>query len=217
MIHQVFLVDDHKVVLDGLQGLLNAQDDLRVVGTALDGQSAVDKIIAAEPDVVVMDISMPEVNGIAAIRQILRLRPKMRILVLSMHTSGQTIGEALRAGAVGYVVKSAPIEEVVEGIRAVMTGRTFLSPEIAGAVVQSFVRGDFQESGKGLASLSEREMQVLQLIAEGKSTKDAARALHLSVKTIESHRRSLMGKLELHSVAELTKYAVREGLTPLES
>ncbi|MFP4052354.1 MAG: response regulator [Phycisphaerae bacterium] len=213
---RVILVDDHQVVLDGLQGLLSDEPDIQVIASADNGRTAVDLAREHKPDVVVIDIAMPQLNGIAAVRQILSASPQTRVLALSMHTGGQIVTDMLQAGAVGYVVKSSPIEEVIHAIHTVMNGKTFLSPEIAGGIVQDLVRGSSGEKDPTRSTLSDREKEVLQLVAEGKSSKEIAATLHVTTKTIEWHRKSIMDKLGIRSIAELTKYAVREGLTTLD-
>ena len=214
---RIVLADDHGVVLDGLQRLLDLEEDMEVVGQAQDGRRAVELACEHRPDVVVLDVAMPRLNGLAAIRQILRDAPATRVIALTMHTSGQIVTDALRAGASGYVVKSARIEEVVQAIRAVAAGKTYLSSEIAGQIVETFVRNGAGEPDAPGSVLSDREKEVLQLVAEGRTTRQIASTLHVSVKTVETHRRSIMRKLDLHNVAQLTKYAIRQGLTPLDS
>lgn len=214
---RIVLADDHGVVLDGLQRLLDLEEDMEVVGQAQDGRRAVELACEHRPDVVVLDVAMPRLNGLAAIRQILRDAPATRVIALTMHTSGQIVTDALRAGASGYVVKSARIEEVVQAIRAVAAGKTYLSSEIAGQIVENFVRSGAAEPDAPGSVLSDREKEVLQLVAEGRTTRGIASTLHVSVKTVETHRRSIMRKLDLHNVAQLTKYAIRQGLTPLDS
>jgi DNA-binding NarL/FixJ family response regulator len=214
---RVVLVDDHQVVLDGLNGLLSDEPDIEVVAVADNGRAGVDLAREHRPDVVVLDVAMPELNGIAAVKQILSASGETRVLALSMHTGGQIVSDMLQAGAAGYVVKSSPIEEVVHAIKTVVNGKTFLSPEIAGSIVQDYVRGKPSERNATRSALTDREKEVLQLVAEGKSSKQIAADLHVTTKTIEWHRKGIMDKLGIRSVAELTKYAVREGLTTLDT
>jgi DNA-binding NarL/FixJ family response regulator len=214
MPYSVLLVDDHQIVRQGLKGLLDHQADMRVVGEAGDGRTAVKATRELKPQVVVMDISMPELNGIDATRQILNESPITKVLALSAHGDRRMVIETLKAGAAGYLLKDAAVEELVTAVRAIMSGETYLSPRIANVLVDEYLQGK-TESGTP-TRLSSREREVLQLMSEGKATKEVAAALGVSVKTAETHRRSIMEKLNLYSVAELTKYAIREGLTGLE-
>ncbi len=214
---RVVLVDDHQVVLDGLKGLLSDEPDIEVVALADNGRAGVELAGEHKPDVVVLDVAMPELNGIAAVKQILSASYKTKVLALSMHTGGQIVSDMLQAGAAGYVVKSSPIEEVVHAIKTVVIGKTFLSPEIAGSIVQDYVRGTPSKKDSTRSALTDREKEVLQLVAEGKSSKQIAADLHVTTKTIEWHRKGIMDKLGIRSIAELTKYAVREGLTTLDT
>lgn len=212
---RILLVDDHRVLSQGVRLLLQREPDFTVVGEAVDGRTAVELARERQPQVVVMDISMPELNGVEATRQILREAPGTRVIALTAHTDQRLVTEMLSAGATGYVVKDAAVEELVQAIRTTVAGRVFLSPRITGVVVDQCVRG-----GRGVQDvyekLTSREREVLQLTAEGKATKEVARCLSVSVKTAETHRRAIMEKLGLHSVAELTKYAIREGLTTVD-
>ena len=213
----VLLVDDHQILRQGLRTLLEAESDLDVVGEAGDGRAAMRMAKELRPDVVVMDISMPELNGIDATRRILEERPTTRVIALTAHADHRTAGEILRAGASGLVAKDGAFDELARAIRIVASGKTYLDAGTAGGVVEHFVRAP---SGNGdgpraFAALSPREREVLQLVAEGKATKEVAAILNVSVKTVETHRRALMDKLHVDSVAELTKYAIREGLTAL--
>lgn len=214
MAFTILLVDDHQIVRQGLKGLLHQHDDMRVVGEAGDGRTAVKAVRELKPQVVVMDISMPELNGIDATRQLLAESPTTKVLALSAHGERRLVTEALKAGASGYLLKDAAVEELVTAIHGIMAGETYLSPRIANVLVDEYLQGKV-EVGNG-KRLSTREREVLQLMAEGKATKEVAAALGVSVKTAETHRRSIMEKLNLYSVAELTKYAIREGLTGLE-
>lgn len=212
----VLVVDDHKILRDGLRALIDCQPDMRVVGEAGDGQTAVQAAHDLRPDVVVMDIGMPRLNGIQATRQIRSDNPTTRVVGLSMHSDGQYVMEMLRAGATGYLLKDCAQEDLARAIRAVGANLTFFSPGIADTVVESYVRHQTPSQAPSPFLLTEREREVLRLLAEGRSTKDIADAFGVCVKTIEAHRRRIKDKLELRSVAELTKYAIREGLTCLE-
>ncbi len=214
----ILLADDHEIVRDGFRGLLSRRADMHVVAEASNGREAVEQVAEHQPDVAIMDVSMPELNGVEATRQIVRDHPQTRVLGLSMHPASRIVKEMLRAGATGYIVKTCHAEELVEAVRAVSEGKTYLSPEIAGTVVNDLLKETAGEQApREDTPLSERERQVLQLLAEGKTTKEMAAVLHVTPKTVETHRYSLMKKLDIHSVAGLTKYAVREGLTPLDS
>ena len=212
---RVLLADDHQIVRDGLHALLSAEADLQIIGEAKEGRSAVQLAAELKPDVVIMDIGMPDLNGMEATRQILEAAPGVRIIALSMHSDRRFIEGMFKAGAAGYLLKDAAFEELARAVRTVTAGRPYLSPSIAAAVIDGYVN---PSPGSSTAAdvLTPREREVLQLLAEGNSTKQIALSLDVSVKTIETYRSRLMEKLDLHSVAELTKYAVREGLTFLE-
>ena len=211
----VFLADDHAVVRDGLRFMLQAQPDIRVIGDAANGRDAVRQMAELRPDVVVMDIAMSDLNGIEATRQIMEEAPGVKVIGLSMHSDRRFVEGMLGAGASGYLLKDAAFEDLADAIRTVMAGRVYLCAEIAGIVVEGFVKGGGGGAPSPLDMLTRREREVLQLLAEGKRTKQIASELGVSVKTVESHRSRLMNKLGTHSVAELTKYAIREGLTSL--
>ena len=214
----VLLVDDHQILRQGLRRLLEAEPAFKVIGEAGDGRDAIRLARELRPDVIVMDISMPELNGIDATRRIVADRPGARVIALTAHADHRTAGDVLRAGASGLVAKDGAIDELLRAIRVVASGKTYLDAGTAGGVVEHFVRAGGNGGGGGpraFGALSPREREVLQLVAEGKATKEVAAILSVSVKTIETHRRALMDKLHLDSVAELTKYAIREGLTAL--
>ncbi len=218
---RVLLVDDHQIVRDGLRSLLAKQIDIEVVGEAENGRESLQKARELKPDVVVMDIGMRELNGIDATRQLLAESPETKVVALSMHSDRRYISEMLAAGACGYLLKDSAFDELTAAIRTVAEGRTFVSQGIAGTVIDDYVRrlasgGSEERVSPGGRALSPREREVLQLIAEGASTKEAAARLHLSVKTVETHRRQIMDKLGIYNLAGLIKYAVREGLASLE-
>lgn len=197
--------------------MLEKDSGMQVVGEADNGRSAMTLIAKLSPDVVVMDIGMPELNGIDATKGIKAANPDVKIIALSIHTETQYVLGAIDAGASGYVVKTAAYEELASAIQAAMAGKRYLSPEITDVVLDN-KRGEPARGPGGTSSiLGSRERQVLQLLAEGSTSKNIAVKLHISVKTVETHRRNLMSKLNLHTVADLTKYAVREGMTSLES
>mgnify|MGYP001217470158 CR=1 FL=1 len=211
----VLIVDDHKIVREGLISLLTRESEITVVGEADTGRLAVQLARELKPDVVVMDISMPDMNGIEASREIREEMPGCRILALSMHAEHRFVTELLKAGANGYMLKDCASDELVTGIRAVAAGDTYLSPKVSTFLVSDYMKR-LQENSAPLTSvLSMREREVLQLLAEGHNTKEIAFSLDISIKTIEAHRTTIMKKLDIHSVAELTKFAIREGLTSL--
>lgn len=214
----VLIADDHKLFRRGLIELISSEMGIEVVGESGDGHSTLRMVRKLSPDVVIMDISMPDLNGIEAARQISRDYPGTKILALSMHSDDQFVTEMLRAGANGYLLKDSAVRELVRAIRTVSNDQTYLDPHVAGTIVDTHIRSD--EDGLNGASaysvITEREREVLQLLAEGNSTKEIADKICRSVKTVETHRRNIMQKLDLHSVAELTKYAVRQGITELE-
>jgi len=209
----VILADDHPVVRDGLCFLLNAQSDIKVVGTADNGHEAVQLAEKLSPNVAVMDIAMPLLNGIEATQQITSTCPHTRVMILSIHFTSVHIQRALQAGAMGYLLKESAGEEVVEAIRTVHEGRRYLSRKIAETVVEDYVR---QGGGDVLEGLSPRERQVLQLIAEGKTSAEAAAILYLSVKTVETYRSRFMQKLGLKDMTALVKFAIQHGIISLE-
>jgi DNA-binding NarL/FixJ family response regulator len=214
---RVLIADDHKIMLAGLRSLLEKQADLEVVGEAENGRKAVQMAQEKKPDVVVMDVSMPDLNGIEAATQIKESLPETRVIALSMHSDKRFVMGMLRAGAAGYLLKDCASQELANAIAQVAAGKKYLSPEITGVVIDDFLQGGSSGEDAAVASvLSAREREVLQLIAEGWSTKQIASHLYVSIKTIETHRRQIMKKLDLHSIADLTKYAIREGLTSVE-
>ena len=212
---RVLLADDHGIMRDGLRALLEREHDITVVAEASNGRDAVTHATKYTPDVAVMDVAMPLLNGIEATRQIVNDCPGCKVIILSTHVDRRYVSAALEAGARGYVIKDAASTEVVGAIRIAAQNKTFLSPDVADMVVSGFVGRDKPGDASAYALLTPREREVLQLLAEGKATKEIAAELLVSVKTIETHRAKIMQKLELRSVAELTKYAVREGITSL--
>jgi len=211
---RILLADDHQIVRQGLRQLLDLEPDMEVVEEASDGREAVEAAKRARPDVAIVDLSMPELNGIEATRQIAEAGLKIRVLCLSMHKEQKMIGAMLRAGAAGYLLKSCAARELAQAVRTVARGETFLSTAVAGSVVDQLLdRSGSAETA--FATLTPRELQVLQLIAEGLSAKEAGGRLGISQKTVLAHRRNIMDKLDLHSTAELARYALREGVTEL--
>lgn len=213
---RILLVDDHAMIRQGLCSLLEKQPDIEVVGGVEDGRQAVDTARQLAPDLVIMDISMPNLNGIDATRKIAEEISGVKIIALSIHSSRRFVAEMLKAGASGYILKDCLFDELMEAIKTVLRGEIYLSPKITGIVIDDYVQRLSKQYQPDGLTLSDREREVLQLLAEGKSTKQIALQIHVSAKTIESNRRNIMDKLKINSVAELTKYAVREGITPLE-
>jgi len=210
---RVLLIDDHAVVRDGLAALLTGQPDLEVVGGCGDGLEGLRLVGELEPDVVVVDLTLPGLNGVEVARQLAVEAPGSRVCALTMHSEAQFVRDVIDAGAAGYVTKGAPFDAVIDAIRTIAAGGSYLS-EDARAMLTA---GDPTEANHGsIASLSPRERQVLQLIAEGASSKRAAATLGVTKKTIDHHRQSVMRKLGLFSVSELTKFAIRHGLTPVD-
>ena len=206
------------MVRDGLRALIQAEDDLEVVAEAEEGRAAVRLAEEVVPDVVVMDISMPDLNGIDATRRIKAHNPGVHVVALTAHADPRMVSGILEAGASGFLPKDTAFEELAVAIRTVVAKKVYLSPQVAGSVVRQMVEGggNGKAAGGAFRALTTREREVLQLMAEGKATKEIAAALHVSVKTVETHRRQMMDKLDLQSVAEVTKYALREGLTSLD-
>ena len=211
---RIIIADDHRLIRQGLKSLLESQG-FEVVGEAEDGRSAVKLVKKLDPNAVIIDISMPELNGIEATRQIHRETPQVKVIVLSMRSDRQAVLAAFAAGTSGYLLKESAFEEMIIAIKVALEGRTYLSPAIAHVLVRESIEQwsvSTEPMGRGISS---REREILQLVAEGRSSKEMAESLYVSVKTIETHRKQIMNKLNLHSIAELTKYAVREGVTSL--
>ena len=216
---RILIADDHKIMLDGLKALIEAQPDMKIVGQATNGREAVKIAHKEKPDMVIIDVAMPDLNGLEAMRQILSENPLTKVIALSMHSDRRYVTGMLSSGASGYILKHCAFEELAHAIHTVLSNQVYLSPAIAGIVVKELSQprsARLRPSSASLYSLTSREREVLQLIAEGHSARDIAQRLHLSVKTIETHRRQVMEKLGIRSVAELTKFAVREGLTSLD-
>ena len=215
MKRRIVLADDHQLMRAGLRSLLAREPHLEVVGEASDGREAVELVTQSGPDLVIMDIGMPNLNGIEATRQIRETVPRTRVIALSMHANAQFVGRMLEAGASGYLLKDAAFEELVEAVRSVLAGQTYLSRAITGVVVGDYVRRLASSPYVEAPQLTPREREIGQLLAEGRVTKEIAYSLNISVKTVETHRQHIMKKLKIGSIAELTKYAIREGLTEL--
>ncbi len=215
---KIILADDHKIIREGLRNLLEEQDELHIVGETGDGREAVRLVDEHRPDLVIIDIMMPGLNGVEAARHMIAGHPDIKIIALSMHSNKQLVMEMLKAGASGYLLKDCAFNELSDAIESVMNGHIYLSPGINTVLLKErvFESGETSSLHAIFTLLSKREIEVLQLISEGKSTKEIANVLCVSVKTIETHRQQIMNKLNIRSIAGLTKYAIREGLTTPE-
>lgn len=211
---RILVVDDHPVVRKGLQSCLAGQDSLKVVGEASDGDQALEKALALTPDVVLLDISMPRRDGLAVTAALRKEAPQIKVLILSMHGNKEYLFRMIQAGAHGYVSKGASPEELLRAIESVNSGKTFFSPEIAQSALNQLVNCGGQK--EPFAQLTDREREVLLLIAQGQSNKEIANQLGIGVRTIETHRERIMRRLDIHSVAGLTKFAIANGLVALE-
>lgn len=208
---RVVLADDHTLVRAGIRALLEKLPDVHVVAEASDGREAVHLVTTTQPDVVLMDIAMPGLNGLEATRRLVKEFPAIRVLILSMHKNEEYVWQALRAGAVGYLLKDADLAELALAITAVTHGETYLSPPISKHVIREYVQRVGGEE-TGLEQLTPRQREILQLIAEGHTTKMIAQRLGLSVKTVETHRVQMMERLDIHEIAGLVRYAIRMGV-----
>lgn len=213
---QIVIADDHKLMREGLSSLLSRNADIVIVGQANNGREAVQLAEKCRPDLVVMDVSMPDLNGIDATRQIISRSSRTKVIALSMHSDRQFVAEMFRAGARGYLLKDSAFEELATAILKVARNETYIAPKLSGFNIEDYTRSEEPSDVLLKPKLSDREREVLQLMAEGNGTKEIAALLHLSAKTVETHRQHLMDKLEIYSVAELTKFAIREGLTTLD-
>ncbi len=213
---RVLISDDHKIVRDGIKALIEKEADMGVIAEADNGRTTVQLVQKLRPDIVIMDVTMPDMNGIDATRKIVEKTPGVRVIGLSMHSESRYILGMLDAGASGYLLKDCAFEELVTAIRHVAGGNTYLSPQIADVVVKGYLDKTPKPSNAFGSILTPREREILQLLAEGNSAKEIASHLNMSHKTVETHRRNVMEKLNTRSIAELTKYAVREGLVSVE-
>jgi two-component system response regulator NreC len=210
---KVLIADDHQIMREGLRSMLEQEHDIKVVGEAEDGRATLNLARELTPDIIIMDVGMPDLNGIEATRQITAEIPGIKIVALSMHDDRRFVLNMLKAGASGYMLKDCAFKDLAKAIRVVMTNKTYLSSEVADIVVKDYLASNSQGESSAFQLLSPREREVLQLIAEGKTSALIAQNLHISVKTVETHRQQIMVKLKIKSIAELTKYAIREGLT----
>ena len=213
---RILIADDHGIVREGLKTLLDKQSNIEVVGEGEDGQMAVQLAEQLQPDIVIIDMSMPNLNGIEATRLILQHSPNTRVIILSMHSDKHIVKDALEAGASAYVLKTYLFDEMLRALEVVAEGGRYLSPRITDVVVDDYVGKTPGRDSAVTPKLTGRERQIVQFVAEGKTVKEISLLLHISPKTADTNRRQIMNKLGISSVAELTKYAIREGLTSLE-
>lgn len=211
---KVLVVDDHAILRDGIRALLALQDDIEIVGEAAEGKEAIEKARELEPDVIVMDLAMPGMDGLEATRRIRKKNPSVRVLVLTQHDSKEYILSAIKAGATGYIPKRALGSELITGIRTVCQGDSFLYPSAAAALIEDYRQ---QAEGEPYDRLTEREREILKLIAEGYTSRIIANMLFISLKTVLNHRMKIMEKLDLHNRTELIKYAMRKGLVSMDA
>jgi DNA-binding NarL/FixJ family response regulator len=209
LVTHILIADDHAIVRSGLRRVLDAQSDLRVVAEAIDGAEAVEKALAEDVHLAILDVSMPRMTGIQAATELTKRKPEIRVLMLSMYDSEQYLFEALRAGASGYVLKSGADEDIVDACRAAMRGESFLYPSAVNTLIRDYIERGEQEQPD---ILTPRELEVLKLIAEAQTSKQIAEQLVISVKTVERHRQNILDKLGLRDRVELTRYAIRRGL-----
>jgi two-component system, NarL family, response regulator NreC len=213
MAARVLLVDDHEIMREGICALLRKHDGFEVVGQAEDGRRAQELVDELQPDIVIMDIGMPNLNGIDATRHILSKNPKIKVMALSTHNEGTIVAKMIKSGATGYMLKESAFEELTDGLDVMLQGKTFLCSKISKVVFSDYINIITNPQWVDGDGLSSREREVLQLVAEGHTTKMIAQMLHLSPKTIDSHREHIMEKLGIRNIAGLTKYAIREGIT----
>ena len=211
---RVLIADDHCIVRSGIRALLAERNDLDIVGEANDGLSAIRMNKKLKPGLILMDIGMPDMNGIAAIKEITREHKDVRVMVLSMHSDDKMVARALKAGAKGYLIKNCDPKELNTAIDSVISGKLYISMDISQSLLQNYI-DKLTDDASVACILTLREREMLQMIAEGKSMKDIANIHNISVKTVEVHKSKIMSKLNIHSIAELTKYAIREGLTQI--
>jgi DNA-binding NarL/FixJ family response regulator len=211
--HTIFIVEDHQLFREGLKSMLGRREDVEIIGEAEDGLAAVREIRKQKPELVLLDLSMPKMGGISVMKEIKRELPETRILALTIHESDQFVLEAFEAGADGYCIKDASRQELMLAIDSVLEGKTYISPDISDQVMEGFITSrQTLKKASSWEGVTQREREVLKLLAEGYTNKEISDFLHISVKTVEKHRSNLMGKLDLHNVARLTSYAIDKGL-----
>ena len=213
---KVLLADDHKILREGIISLLKKQRDIELIGETEDGREAVRKTLKLKPDVVIMDIGMPELNGIEATRQIKAALPEVNVIALSIHSDKRFVTGMLKAGALGYLLKDSAFNELVKAIKAVDDNKTYIGSGITEIIIEDYLYQLNKDTSTSDSPLSERENEVLRLLAEGKNTKEIASVLNVSPKTVETHRQHIMEKLNIHNLADLIKYAIQTGLISLE-
>ncbi len=213
---RIILADDHQIVRECIRALIERQPGMEVIAEAENGRTAVQMVQELLPDVVIMDINMPDMNGLEATRQITAIVPNVKIVALSAYSDRRFVVEMLKAGASGYVSKNHDFKEVIEAIRAAAANRNYLNPETAALIIKDYTHLLSKEASPVFSSLTPRERETLQLLSEGKTTREIASGLQINIKTVETYRKHIMDKLDIHTIAELTKYAIREGLTTLE-
>jgi DNA-binding NarL/FixJ family response regulator len=210
---RIFIVEDHRLFREGLKSMLNSRGDVTIVGEAEDGLEALRKIRNVQPDLVLLDLSMPKMGGISVMKEIKRELERTRILALTIHESDQYVLEAFEAGTDGYCIKDASRQELMVAIDSVLQGKTYVSPDISGQVMEGYIAGQMKiKKSTRWDTVTQREREVLKLLAEGFTNKKISDLLHISVKTVEKHRANIIGKLDLHNVAQLTAYAIEKGL-----
>lgn len=212
---RILIADDHKIVRDGLRSLLERQPGMEVIGEADNGRMVLHLLKELKPDIIIMDIAMPEMNGIEATRQIMNIDRDIKVIALSMHSDKRYVVKMLQAGAAGYLLKDNNFEDLSKAILAVMAKKIYLSPEIGEGLISDYLSLHPDAEFSVLSILTKREIEILRFLSEGKTSRAMADSLDLSVKTVETYRKQIMDKLNVHTIAELTKYAVREGLTSL--
>ncbi len=215
---RLLIADDHKIFRQGIKKLLEEEPDLQVVGEAADGREVVKKATELKPDIILMDIAMANLNGLEATKQIKKVLPESKIIMLTMHKNEEYVLQSFQAGATGYILKEGAVEELVSAIRSIHQDKSFLSPTVSKTLVDAYLRK--METGKSETPfdlLTDREREVLQLIAEGFTNREVAKQLYISVKTVEAHRAHIMQKLNIHDIAKLVKYAIQKGMVDLNA